>query len=208
MRRRSRGVDRLLGQLGDPSPEVRQAAIMVLGRLQLDWDRPPRPAARQIDQVFRALTTLLRRDPAAPVRLEVAYALTFWFEVRAPTALLPVLEDAAEAANIRGQAAEGIGNVLNGGLADSPGARSLRARAIPALRQGLADPAVEVRFWCTYALGTMKATEAREELERMATGDEALCPSMWRVCHEARDALTFWETGRWPHRQLPAARDG
>ncbi len=53
----------------------------------------------------------------------------------------------------------------------------------------------------------MKATEARAEIERMAAEDEALCPRMWRVCHEAKDALTFWETGTWPHRGFdPAAR--
>jgi hypothetical protein len=203
MRRRSRAVDRLLAQLGDESPEVRCAAIEGVERAQFGWDRRPRPSARQIDQVFRALTALLRRDPEPRVRHAAAYALTFWFQPRAPAALIAALEDAAEQPNIRGQAAEGIGNVLGAEL----GSPSLRARAIAELRRGLADPSPEVRFWCIYALGTMKASEARAEIERLAATDEAVCPYMWRVCHEAADVLTYWTEGEWPDRDFdPAAR--
>lgn len=205
MRRRSRPVDRLLTHLADPSPEVRGAALETIERLQFDWDRPPRPSARQIDQVFRAIAALLRRDPEPQVRRTAAYVFTFWFQPRAPAALIPALEDTAEQTNIRGQAAEGIGNVLREDL----GSPQLRARAIAALRRGLADPSAEVRFWCLYALGSMMATEARAEIEHLAATDEGICPYMWRVCHEAADVLTYWAEGTWPDRDFdPAARPG
>lgn len=203
MRRRSRKVDRLLVQLGDDDPEVRRVAIETVERLQFDWDRPPRPSARQIDQVFRKLVALLRHDPEPRVRCAVAYAFTFWFQARAPGALIPVLEDTAELPMVRGQAAEGIGNVL-GAVPCSP---AMRARAIAATRRGLGDPAVEVRFWCLYAIGHLKATEARAEVEHLAATDDACCPYMWRVRHEAEDVLTYWADGTWPHRDFdPAAR--
>jgi hypothetical protein len=81
------------------------------------------------------------------------------------------------------------------------------ARAIAALGRGLTDPSAEVRFWCVYALGMMKATETRTDIERLAATDDAICPNTWRVCHEAADVITYWTDGKWPDREIdPAAR--
>jgi HEAT repeat protein len=198
MRRRSRTVDRLIADLGSESPDARWAAIDALWRLQLHWDRPPRPAVRQVEQVFRALAGMLRRDPEPRVRRAAAYALTCWFEPRIAPVLLPALDDAAEVSSVRSQAAEGIGNALDAGA----GSRALRARAVAALRRGLADPSAEVRFWCVYALGMMKAIEARAEIEQLAATDDAACPDLWRVRDEAADVIAYWTAGKWPHREL------
>jgi HEAT repeat protein len=197
-------VDRLLVDLGSESPDTRWEAIDTLWRLAVRWDRPPRPSARQVEQVFRALTVLLRRDPDSRVRLAAAYAVRCWYEPRSAAALIPVLDDVTEEPSIRGQAAEGIGEVLDAAMRGSP---PLRARAIAALGRGLGDRSVEVRFWCVYALGMMKATETRPELERLAATDDAICPNMWRVRDEAADVLTSWAEGKWPRREIdPAVR--
>jgi len=65
-----------------------------------------------------------------------------------------------------------------------------------------------VRFWCLYALGSMKATEARAEIEHLAATDDALAPRLWRVAHEAADVLTYWDSGHWPHRAFERAEGG
>ncbi len=205
MRRRSRAADRHLAALKDPAPEVRRAALESLDRLQLAYDLPPRPSARQLDQVFRAVTARLRSDADLTVRVESAYLLTHWFEPRAPTALLAVLDDTAAPPALRGQAAEGIGNVLDATCSSITRSPSLRARAAASLRRGLADPAPEVRCWCLYALGSTKATEARSEIEHLAATDDALPRHLWRVRHEADDVLAYWASGRWPHRDFERA---
>jgi len=203
LRRRKKHIDRLLVKLQNKDPDIRRATVEALERW--NWMRLPRPSVRQIDQVFRALHAMLLHDGDPGVRHAVAYAFTFWFESRAPAALISVLENMAEPSRLRGQAAEGIGNVL----AQDPVPRMLRSRAIGALERGLGDASAEVRFWCVYALGSMNAKETRARIEHLAATDAAVCPYMWRVDHEAADVLTYWTTGIWPDRDFdPAARLG
>jgi HEAT repeat protein len=197
MRRRSRRLDRLLASLREADPEARRLALEEISRRQSSWRRGAEPSARQLHQAFGRISTLLRHDPDPTVRYEAAYLLTHWFEGRAAVALLEVLDDATSPAKLRGQAAEGVGMVLDPAFTRP---RALRARAVAALRRGLADDAPDVRFWCVYALGSVKATDARAEIERLAATDTAPCPYMWRVRDEAADVLTFWAEGVWPRR--------
>lgn len=171
-----------------------------------------RPSQRQIDQVFDRVAAALRRDDAPEVRYEAAYALSHWYEPRAAKALLDALSDPRESARLRGQCAEGLGLVLECAPAR---ARAVRARAVAALLRAVQDADAELRFWSVYALGNLRAREARATLERLAAEDRAVCPNMWRVGEEAADALQFWDTGVWPEARVPgragvqtAARDG
>ncbi len=192
MRRRNKLVDRAIAALADASPAQRLALIR---RLTLTLGAPRRSLPRrQIDRVFAVLARGLRADPDAAVREAIAYALTFWFERRSPRVLVPVLLDTSEATAVRAQAAEGIGNVLQ--------CRRLTAveheRIAAAMRIGLNDASVEVRFWCLYAVGNLRMAELRPLVEHRRDTDTSLCPHWWRVCDEASDALAYWDTGQWP----------
>jgi HEAT repeat protein len=98
---------------------------------------------------------------------------------------------------LRGQAAEGIGDVLG----RSRGSNSLRRAATEALREALDDVEPEVRFWAVRALGVLRCAEVRTKLEALARADDAVCPHMWTVGEEAADALAFLDTGSWPDRE-------
>jgi hypothetical protein len=197
VRRASKVVDRALGALRDPSAEVRRAAVEVIER-RLRVSGPGAHARRQVDRAFAALVTVLRADPEERVRHAAAYALTSWFQRRAAWALWAALVDERETPQVRGQAAEGIGNQLMSFMKLAP-TRQQRVEA--ALAAGLADPAAEVRFWCLYAVGQMLLVDLRDVVVGLC-GDMALCPWMWRVGEEAADVLTFFDAGVWPDREI------
>ncbi|RYE82416.1 MAG: hypothetical protein EOO75_20740 [Myxococcales bacterium] len=77
-----------------------------------------------------------------------------------------------------------------------------RERIRAALAAGLRDDAALVRFWCLYAVGVLRLTELRAEVERLAASDPEVIPGWWRVSEEASDVLTCWDTGDWPERSL------
>lgn len=197
MRRASKVVNRALEALREPSAEVRRAAVEVIER-RLRVFGPGAHARRQVDRSFAALARLLRADPEEAVRHAAAYALTSWFQRRAAWALWGALVDERETPQVRGQAAEGIGNQLMSFTKLAP-ARQRQVEA--ALAAGLRDPAPELRFWCLYAVGQMRLVHLRDEVAALR-GDTALCPWMWRVGDEAADVLTYFDTGVWPDREL------
>ncbi|MCU0653958.1 MAG: HEAT repeat domain-containing protein [Polyangiaceae bacterium] len=195
MRRRSKHVDRALAALSGTPEETRLLAIEVIS-FGLKTFGPVRNARRQIDQVFHALASQLRSDSSEGVRRAIAYELSCWGEKRAAWALLPALQDTREAAEVRGQAAEGIGKAI----AERALTEAQRGKVIDALGAGLKDESPEVRFWCVYAVGQAKLMELRPEVERLKGSDSALCPGMWSVQDEASDVLTYFDTGVWPDR--------
>ncbi len=178
----------------------RLEALALLADHPFDGARA-RPSPRQINQVFERLVALLRSDPVPVVRRDAAYRLARWYEPRAARALAATLANRREDAVLRGQCAEGLGLTLDPG---GGRARATRAFAVTVLLESLTDPAPEVRFWSAYAVGMLRAVEARPLLERMAATDDAVCPHMWRVGEEARDALAYWDGGTWPER-VPGA---
>ena len=94
--------------------------------------------------------------------------------------LIRVMTDSTEDTLIRGRAAE-----------------SLQARAVPratrALIHALRDPAVEVRFWAVFALGSHPARKAVAALEPMLA-DDAVLPGWWSVSREAEAMLDSLHT--------------
>jgi hypothetical protein len=143
------------------------------------------------------MSPLMRTDVEVDVRAQAAYRLRWLFDLRACEPLMEVLENRAETARVRAEAAEGIGFLLN--LSDR---RSrLFKRATRLLIETLRDPAPEIRFWSCYALGTMRARAALPELRRLAETDDAMCPGWWLVREEAGDAIGVILGGCFPERR-------
>jgi hypothetical protein len=97
--------------------------------------------------------------------------------------LLDLADDASRAARIRGQAAEGVGNLM-----EFTKQATLERTATLRLVRLLADASPEVRFWSAFSLGKLQAKSARAALRRM-TSDETVVPGWWSVGGEAADAL-------------------
>lgn len=148
------------------------------------------------EEALARLGQILHDHPSPAVREAAAYGLRGTFDTRVVEPLLTTFENRSEEPKVRGQAAEGIGSILE--LTD--GRRRQFKRATRALIGGLRDESPEIRFWCAYALGVMRAKAALEELRRVAATDTAMCPRWWRVADEAADAITSIEGGSPPER--------
>jgi hypothetical protein len=200
MRRRWKPLARALVVLRDAhsQPEtalseafgvLTEAAFVVGGARH----QPPR---RQVDAAFAELARCALRGPTEAVRRDATYTLGHWGEVRACRVLLAVLGRTSEDATVRGLAAEGLASALA-----SPRARArYEDEVTQALTSALSTASPEVRFWSVFAVGQLRLTSLRADLERLAAGDHEECPHMWKVSTEARDVLSFWDTGRWPSR--------
>lgn len=103
--------------------------------------------------------------------------------------LLGLLADAAEDPGVRGDAAEQ--------LAFQPGTGALRRDVIALLLAGLYDAAPEVRFWCAYALATLRVRRAIPRLRELLR-DEAHIAQFWSVGEEAAWAIMTIIHGSWP----------
>jgi hypothetical protein len=97
--------------------------------------------------------------------------------------LLDIADDAARVALIRGQAAEGVGNLM-----ECTKQATLKRTATLRLVHLLTDATPEVRFWSAFSLGKLRARSGRAALRRLAT-DDAVVPGWWTVGGEAADAL-------------------
>lgn len=147
------------------------------------------------------MVAMLREHPNPNVREAAAYGLRDYAldnerTTRAIPPLLGVLGNASEEARIRGAAAESVGCILM--FADRR--RKIFRQAVRVLIDALRDPSPEVRFWSAYALGSMRARAALDELRRVATTDEAMCPRWWLLRDEAADAIAQILGQPWPER--------
>ena len=97
--------------------------------------------------------------------------------------LLDIVDDSTRPDRIRGQAAEGVGDLL-----ELTKQSTLRRTATLRLTKHLADASPEVRFWAAFSLGKLRARSARTALAGLV-GDEATLPGWWSVGKEAADAL-------------------
>ena len=97
--------------------------------------------------------------------------------------MLDIADDAARAARIRGQAAEGVGNLM-----EFTKQATLKRTATMRLVRLLTDASPEVRFWSAFSLGKLRAKSNRAALRRL-TSDETVVPGWWAVGGEAVDAL-------------------
>lgn len=142
------------------------------------------------DERLHQMIGLLREHSNPNVREAAAYGMRNLElkTVRIPEAvpvLLEVLGNVAEEIRIRVEAAESVGEIL----AYQDRRRKTFRQAVRVLINVLSDPAPEVRFWSAFALGQMDAGAALNELRRVATTDEAMCPRWWLVRDEAADAI-------------------
>ncbi len=104
--------------------------------------------------------------------------------------LLAHLADPDEAPVVRGEAAEQLG-------CRWPGSGELRRSVVANLLAGLYDAAPEVRFWCAYALGTLRIRRAIPRLRELV-GDPGVADQFWSVGEEAVWAIMTILHGSWP----------
>lgn len=173
--------------------ELRKYALVVLGLMGTACGLP-------------AFVRLLRDDPDPHVREIAAHGLGFHFkpgiEAVAFEPLITAFEDSEQPIAVRAQCAESLGNVLGYG---NPRERGFR-RAERALIDALEHPDPAMRFWCAFALGTMRSRKSLPALERLAATDEEICPRWWPVKDEAADAIVCIRTGGWPDHDRPRHR--
>lgn len=134
----------------------------------------------------RGCVRVLESDAPKSARYAAAYALAFMRDDEAASPLTALVLDQEEDPEVRGQAAEGLDYFGREG-----GPR--RRLAIRTALRGLGDPSPVVRFWCVFALGSMRYTPAIPALKKLARRDQAVCPGWWRVRDEAADAIAVIE---------------
>jgi HEAT repeat protein len=155
-------------------------------------------------RAVKPLLELMAHGRATEQREVATYALAFMSEALSDVryaklisaAFISRLSDPSEAPAVRGQAAEGLGNM------HGCGDRRRRAfrKAQQALLDALDDPAPDVRFWACFALGAMRARSALPALRRLAA-DTTLLPGWWTVGEEASDAIDWIEGRESPERR-------
>jgi hypothetical protein len=158
-----------------------------------------RPPVKRIINILEEAAAVHNREAAA-------YALS-WLLFRKShehlDALLGACNNADESPVVRAQALEGFGVQ---GLTKRHKLWPLVEKAI---LDGLADAAVEVRFWACYAAGTLRVRAALPKLRMLAHDDDAVCPQWWRVSEEAADAIEWIfgrETPTRTHLSMPVAK--
>ncbi|HET8548849.1 MAG TPA: HEAT repeat domain-containing protein [Bryobacteraceae bacterium] len=150
-----------------------------LGRLF--WRLPSR-SSRIVQRVFaRSALDAFTRGADFAIRFDAIDRLGCLRSPPVTSFLIAVLKNRAEDVRMRGRAAETL-------------ALHETARATRALISSLDDPAVEVRFWAVFALGSHPARKAIPAVEAML-GDHAVLPGWWSVAQEAEAVLDSLRTG-------------
>jgi HEAT repeat protein len=158
-----------------------------LVRALLDGDEPTRWAAAQAlsghgdRQTVLALERILEGEHEEAPRAAAAYVLGFSEQVDAAPLLARILADPRESAAVRAYAAEALGHLLQ--------FQPVLAQVRTAVRRGLGDSVIEIRFWCAFAAGVLGLQETRPHLERLAATDDEEVEGWWSVAEEADWAL-------------------
>jgi HEAT repeat protein len=207
----------LIPLLGSPDEKLAAQACIELRQRRRKSDMPAllavlegdraslwKPAGRSISMLEskRAVRPLIRLmldiERPSPQRQAAAYALAFTWSAfgdarlgpLAGEAFLTVLKNRSEESGLRGQAAEGLAYRYG------PCAGSKQDRRRSEFRQAgeilmdmLGDPSAEVRFWCVFALGSMRYRPALPLLRKLARRDKESFGNWWSVGEEARDAV-------------------
>ncbi len=144
-------------------------------------------------RVYNEVLNAMVASASASARNAAIRSVPREFADEAIRPLLEVAKNPQESPLNRGDAIEQIG-----ALAENRRTRTFRlaAKAITAL---LRDDAVDVRFWCCYALGVMRVKSAVPSLRRIALSDKGYYRGM-RISmkEEAASAIVAIRTGRWP----------
>jgi len=112
------------------------------------------------------------------------------------TTLTEIAANNSEAASVRAQALEGLGNKLS---QEFP--HNLYQRAVSIIIQALDAPEAEVRFWACFAVGAIKIREALPKLQVLVQTDSMTVAGWWSVGEEAEDAITLMNGGEPPLRR-------
>lgn len=147
---------------------------------------------------IKRLLSVLANGKTAVQREAAAYALTWFQDVRVGEELVCVLSNRDEQAEVRAQAAEGIGY----NYADADKRTKAYKMAASVLIESLEDPVPEIRFWSAFALGSMGCRQALPALRKLKRSDRAVVPGWWYVREEAADAIATIE-GRTPAPRVP-----
>lgn len=185
-------ISRLIGNASAPE-EPRSIAVWLAGILgfesvaphlevivggesstSLKWEAAK--ALCSLRQGFELFKTLLTESEDAGSRKIAAYALGCLGDQKASQALCTVLADISEAPDVRGQAAEALGYLLD-------------PATFECLVKGTSDAEPEVRFWSVFALGQLRDARARNLLERIESTDNGLVEGWGTIAEEAREAL-------------------
>ncbi len=140
------------------------------------------------------LVGLLATETRADVRQGVLYALAWHADLGTWELMIRILSDAAEAPNVRGQAAEGLSYMFHKVTADSEKFEA----AVSALLVALKDPSPEVRYCAVNALGATRHQPLIPVLERMVEDKTPVPGWLGTVGDEARRAL---EWINWPSKR-------
>ncbi len=167
-------------------------AVLPLIELLRDGDlQQAEPLAQTIatlggSQAAPALLQVLGTAREPQRRWAAAYALTWLMDEHAFEPLLGLLQDRAEPDRLRTQAAEALTYLLG----DVPRADRRWQSAAAAFLAGLKEPSADLRFWCIYALGMLRAEQALPQLREIVQHDRAIAPSNGaELAAEAEDAI-------------------
>jgi len=146
--------------------------------------------ARRVARVMRTASKRSARQAAAWVLCSIGHRVT-----AVTSALLATLNDSAENVEVRGQAAEALGNRFVGRRPHTPG----YDRVGRELLAFLDHPDAELRYWAAFALGMLRYRPALPTLQRLAAGDvRVVAGGLSRVSEEAADASSAIQRGRYP----------
>jgi HEAT repeat protein len=165
----------LIGQLRDKSA-VGSLLVIFSDDPAFTWE-----AAKALGMIHskRAVVPLINsllEGKDTEQQAAAAYGLGLLGDKRSVESLLKVLRDRNIDPKVRGHAAEAL-------------AHSGDDHAVDSLITALKDPAAEVRFWASFALGQLGKKKALAELERLALEDTAILPGWGRVSQEAAEAI-------------------
>lgn len=178
----------LLGLLRKGRAATSLVTVLKENRRILSWT-----AAEALGQIARRtvvapLLGVLRSRAPGETRQAAIHALGVTGDRRAAGALVKVLQDPSEAADVRGEAAEALA-----------GCGLQLLTVLWALADALADPSPEVRFWAAFALGVRAALGGKlrpSELEttvvsglRRLVTDGAVVRGLGSVGEEASNTL-------------------
>jgi len=152
---------------------------------------------------LKPIIKVLRHGATVDHRQAAAYALRGYSGREACLALAEKVADESEDEEVRGCAAESLGEVA--GL-EKKGTR-LYEHAGKVLLDAIKDPSCVLRFWAAFAISSMGYRRALPALRKLAQSDRRLVPGLWYVHEEAQDAIA-WLEGRMPRDRVPVHMRG
>ncbi len=177
-----------------PSPEELKRLLRAIQRGSRGnrWEAAKQLAKHGPKVALKPCLELLQHASRPEAREAAAWVLGALHDERAAPALRATVSRPDETVDVRGQAAEALGDVIT----NPDRRRAELRRSAQALMPLLREPAPELRFWAAFSLRKLRWRPAVKELKRLARTDRALCPGFWTVGEEAEDAYYVILTGR------------